>query len=494
MTHAHELHPWNYPVPVREGAFVPLEPRHAEFNVVTDLGRLGPFGARREPVPPDELLYADFQTVPDYVIPGRLGSGRAGHHRGKYLKGVGRTPLAANWNERVDQSHATGHLATTSAIRELFVSWVLEAKGLSHRINPCEGLLLAPLDPALRSHQEAALRDADEAEIGLGAIGALAFPCDRRIQGLTVKGSTFARYSNFVWLMNNMDLFMSRDGLVHFLFLFTQYLDPTRALRPGDISPTRIATELGAAIERTLATFRDFFRAGVYWGTPQNNVAMDGRFLDLDLPQFVGGPFIGLMGAGATVRVPETDPIRLFGLNVLGVLYQIRIFVKLLRARFALLPELDFDFSSGERDFVAQLPVALDEVITPDHPLRDGRAAARVLLGWYRELCDVSESAWPELERMTLTASTWRLERVLVEHVELTTRPFEIDPGRGGISGSLSFSAVLGSTPRREWVDESLFLHGLLAELESIEDLDTLLASLVEARAKVAAYVRRTPP
>lgn len=493
MTHAHELHPWNYPVPVRPGAFVPLDPRHAEYNVVTDLARLGPFGARREPFPPDELLYADFQTIPDYAIPGRLGSGRAGHYRGRYLKGVGRTPLAANWNERVDQTHATGHLATSSAVRELFVTWVLEAKGLSHRINPCEGLLLAPLDPVLRSHQEASLRDADEAEIRLGAIGALAFPCDRLLQGLTVKGSTFARFSNFVWLMNNMDLFMSRDGLVHFLFLFTQYLDPSRPLSPRDITPTRIATELAAAVTRTLATFEDFFRAGVYWGTPQNNVAMDGRFLDLDLPQFVGGPFVGLVGSEATVDVPRTDPVRFFGLNVLGVLYQIRIFVKLFRARFALLPDLDFDFSSGERDFLAELPRAIDEAITADHPLRDPRAAARILLGWFRDHCEVPESAWPDLERMVLVSSTWRLERVLLEHVDVELRPFEVASGGGAASGRLSFASAAGTAPRAEWVEESLFLHGLLAELESISDLDTLLAALGDARKKVAAYVRKTP-
>jgi hypothetical protein len=476
--------PWNAPVPIRVGPFVASEPQWAVHNVVTDLARLGPYGARREPIPPSELLYADFQIVPDYCVPGRLGSGRAGHYRGRYLKGIGRTPLAANWNEPVDQAHATGHLSTWCGIRERFVTWVLEAKGLSHRINPCEALLLAPLDAQLRAHQESTLQTVNEAkEASLGAIGAFALPCDRGMQALTVKGSSFARFSNFVWLMNNMDLFTSRDAFVHFLFLFAQYLDPTRPLALGDISPESIAADFSAAVARTVDAFHDFFRAGVYFATPQNNVTMDGRFLDLDSSHFAGGPFIGTLTSAECserLRIPRTDPVRVFGLNVLGCLCQIRIFYKLLRARLSLLPDLDISFTSTERELIAQLLLALAEAFPPDHLIHDARTATRMLLTWYREHCEVLPSAWPRLERMVASAATWRLERRLIEHVELPLERFEGVP----------LTAVSGNSPRNAHLEEARFLNGLLAELEAIGDMDTLFAKLEDVRGQVRAHVR----
>jgi hypothetical protein len=495
VPHAHVLNPWNFAVPTRAGPFVPYEPRHAPFNVVTDLGRLGPFGARRKPIPSDELLYADFQITPDYCVAGRLGAGRAGHYRGRYLKGVGRTPLAANWNHQSDQLHATGHLATSSAIREIVVTWVLEAKGLGHRINGCEGLLLAPLDAVLRDHQNELAKD-DPNEAGLGSIGARAHLCDQTLQAITVKGSDFARLSNFVWLMNNMDLFTSRDALVHFLFLFTRYLDPTRPLALADISPTRIATEFAASIERTLAAFRDFFRAGVYWQFPQNNVTMDGRFQDLDFPIFVGGPLVGILAPDKGLKkasIPTMDPVRVIGLNVLGYLYQVRIFFKLLRARIALLPELDFSFTSSERDFISQLLVAFDEAIQPDHPIRNARAAARVLLGWYRDLCDVDSRAWPKLENLAAAAASWRLEQTFAGHAEFALTPFDVDWPRTGMTKADVLASFEGNAPRASDLEEARFLNRLILELDETNDRDKLFEKLRAAHEAIRERIRPLP-
>src|SRR5207244_5555831 len=89
------------------------------FNVDVDSTKVPAFGSLREPVAPDELLYVDLQTTSDLHRPGRLGPGRAGFHHGRYLKGVGRTPLTANWNIACDQKVATGHLAASAAIRAL---------------------------------------------------------------------------------------------------------------------------------------------------------------------------------------------------------------------------------------------------------------------------------------------------------------------------------------------------------------------------------------
>lgn len=487
MIRPYVLHPWNYPVPVRPGAFVPFEARHAPYNVVTDPGRVAPFGpyaGSLEPVPAEELLHADFQTTPDYVVAGRLGSGRSGHYRGKYLKGIGRTPLAANWNSVEDQHHATGVLWPSSALGELFASWVAEAKGLSHCLNGCEGLLLAPLDPGLRAFSEASLAELE------AKLGARTFPCDRALMAITVKPAGFARFSNFVWLMNNMDLFQSRDALVHFLVLFTRYLDPSRPLSLAEISPRRIAEALGGAVARTLSVFRDLFRGGLYWGTPQNNVAMDGRMLDLDFPYFLGGPLVGSVDHTGPLVLPDTDPVRVVGLAVIGYLYQVRLFVKLLRARLALLPELDFSFSETELDFVTELRGAIDEVLSPGHLLNDPDAAADVLLGWYRDLVDVQAGAWPGLERAVRVATRWRLTRRFDEHVEIPTTSHTITTWHGTEAPRTTLAALFGAPVAAERLEEARSLHEMLASLERFTDRDALFVALEETRAKVKAYVR----
>ena len=115
------------------------------------------------------------------------GSGRSGVYRGWYLKGIGRTPLAANWHQG-DYLHNTGHLAASSAIRELAISEWLRALSLDDTIVPCEGLLLAPLAPEL----------ARFAELLYGRLLDAPLPAvDRGFQAISVKRADFARASNF---------------------------------------------------------------------------------------------------------------------------------------------------------------------------------------------------------------------------------------------------------------------------------------------------------
>src|SRR5580765_2762665 len=86
--------PWSVPVPVRKSDFVPLYGKHADCNVEAFLGGISPYGATLRPIDADDLLVCDLQCTPDVSFHGRLGSGRAGVYRNKYLKGVGRTTLA----------------------------------------------------------------------------------------------------------------------------------------------------------------------------------------------------------------------------------------------------------------------------------------------------------------------------------------------------------------------------------------------------------------
>src|SRR5438128_755594 len=108
---------WCVPVPVRRSSFTPLHAAHGAYNVEVDLGQIAPFGYAAGGHD-DDLLYADLQTHPTVNVGRRLGSGRAGFYRGKYLKGVGRTQLAGNWSDPRDVYHGTGHMAPSAAVRE----------------------------------------------------------------------------------------------------------------------------------------------------------------------------------------------------------------------------------------------------------------------------------------------------------------------------------------------------------------------------------------
>src|ERR1700743_1686653 len=122
----HAQCPWSVPVRVEAGGFVSLWPRHAALDIRT--APMPSYGTQAAPCEPDALLHADLQTPLHAQIAGRLGSGRAGFHRRWCVKGVGRTPLAANWNSR-DHLHSSGHMAASSAIREYVVSLYLAERG-----------------------------------------------------------------------------------------------------------------------------------------------------------------------------------------------------------------------------------------------------------------------------------------------------------------------------------------------------------------------------
>src|SRR3954467_2453467 len=128
--------PWNVPVRVEAASFVPLYAVHAELNVRTASSPA--FDSRVQPRARHELLYADLQTPLYSHVSGRLGSGRSGFYRGWYLKGIGPTPLAANWN-RGDHLHSSGHLAASAAIREYIASLYVARQGSADTIVPCDG-------------------------------------------------------------------------------------------------------------------------------------------------------------------------------------------------------------------------------------------------------------------------------------------------------------------------------------------------------------------
>ena len=121
MTRWLDADPWMVPVPVAPSRYLALDPAHQPWNVETAPGRVAPFSWDLDALDDTELLHADLQLHPDDNAPGRLGAGRAGRHRGRVVKGVGRTALAANWNRADDRFHGNGWLSASSALRERFI-------------------------------------------------------------------------------------------------------------------------------------------------------------------------------------------------------------------------------------------------------------------------------------------------------------------------------------------------------------------------------------
>src|SRR5215471_6535866 len=144
--------PWMVPVPVRASNFVPLYPEHADYNVEVSLADIAPFGSTLQPLSYDDFLLCDLQSNPDITVRGRLGSGRAGVYRKRYVKGVGRTLLAGNWGNDQDAIRHHGMLTGTGAVREFLVSHYVAAQGAEGTINPCVGVLFKAIAPGGREY------------------------------------------------------------------------------------------------------------------------------------------------------------------------------------------------------------------------------------------------------------------------------------------------------------------------------------------------------
>src|SRR5262249_7867971 len=151
-------------------------------------------------------------------------------------KGIGRTALAANWTFADDAIHATGHLAASSATREVVVSRYFAAKGKKELINACEGALAAPLAPELADPSEWAVKAAEHA-----------LPADAAIQTITVKGGRFLRFTNLSWYLANLG---GPGDVGRFFRLIADGLVPDLEIKDGSLTPAWLAGELARAIER----------------------------------------------------------------------------------------------------------------------------------------------------------------------------------------------------------------------------------------------------
>lgn len=359
MTILPESCPWSVPVRVEAAGFTSLHAAHAELDVRT--AAQPAFESQRQPRASRELLYADLQTALHGHVAGRLGSGRSGFYRGWYLKGIGRTPLAANWN-RGDHLHSSGHLPASAAIREYVASLYVAEQGHADTIVPCEGVLFAELSPEL-THYHRNLYGALPED--------LVPPVDRHLQAITAKPGAFARQSNFVWLLHHLTPARVDDGhssLAVFCELLASALAPAQPeAAPAASTPDQLAGLLASAARATFERFRRWFEGGVWWGSFGNNFTIDGRFLDLETPTLFGGPFVGYLAAsdgGGTRRARRSFAL---GFEQLDFLAQTRAFcTELVRV----LAELPRCFEPIEREFAAALASEVDaRLLAPDELL-----------------------------------------------------------------------------------------------------------------------------
>lgn len=358
---AHVHCPWSVPVPVRPGGFVPLRPEHQALDVVVDLSRVGAFEVPAQADDPHALLYADLQLNGEMNVARRLGSGRAGFYRGKYLKGVGRTPLAANWNEPNDTYHATGHMFASSAIRELLATAYMRARGAADLVVGCEGILVKRMSPELAA--------------GIARFEATCqapFPAtDRVLQAISVKPADFARLSNFIWLASFIR--PRTDNVADFAYRLAMYASPPDAPLPSanTLSAQATIAAVRAAVERGIRNFVRHFELGIYWGSYFNNFAIDGRFLDLEVPLIHGRPFVGKLCDHWTpklTRPPAEADGTLLGIELFDFINHVRTSVAALRAMLAM--RRDLATEALARDFLDALVCELDRQLGPDHLLR----------------------------------------------------------------------------------------------------------------------------
>ena len=407
---------WSVPVPVRPSTFVAAAREHARYNVEVDLAQIVPRGFERRRSGGTGALLSDLQSSADGHMTRRLGSRRSGYFQGKYLKGMGRTQLAASWLGS-DRHHSSGHLLATGAARELLVSAVLEAVGGSATINRCEAVLARELpDPDTRWLAE--LRGPNRP------------PCraDRRLQAITVKQGGFARLSNFLWALENFGL--EPTWLANYFLAVRRSLggDPGDAITKAEVTPGEIAQAFAAAFRRGLENFSTYRRLGIDWGSYHNNFTADGRILDLEVPLVLGQPFLGWVSRSGA------DPRRgkWLGMDAGSYVRHMRDFVIAYRTRLQALPT--HLFSDPAVEFLRELLYELDAVFPAQHILFDVRALADHLVASLAAEWNMSAAARRDTAIMVEDSllSRGHLSEDSVQELDLRELPQRFQPAEVG--------------------------------------------------------------
>ena len=451
---------WLFPVPIRTSRFLASEPAFAPFNIEVAHDRITSFSFAAAKTK-DVLLY-DLQTQLVGNIAGRHGSGRSGIYRGHYLKGVGRTPAAANWSDGEDVYHGSGHLSVGSAIREQLITAFLQARCLGATIVPCQAVLLGPLLPA---EARAVQRGESSSRTHFAA-------SDAHMIALTVKPANFARISNFVFALDHLT---GKPQHLGELFLdLERYLHPPDAREGLEGSPDGIARALDMAFRRGLENFRAYARVGLFWFYLNSNFSLDGRFLDLETPLFFGAPFVGL-----EVCDFEGTPVKeLLGFEEFGFVLHWRLFLAWLKSRLRLLVEREVGGMREARPFLRELHREIAARFPRRHLLfNDALLTAQAVSNLAGSL-DLSRRNKSRLLALACYALEYRIygaERLIPD---MARRPLDFKPAPATpFPRRFEAAGFVAPTPSR---DGEAFAT-TLARLSSLRDPRDLLQSLEKA-------------
>jgi hypothetical protein len=417
MTH---MPAWLFPAPVRRSRFLAESPEWNPFNVEVALDRIPPFLFDKRQTQP--VLHFDYQTQLENNTPGRNGAGRAGIFRGHYLKGVGRTPAAGNWNDPQDRYNASGHLSVGSALRERLITVMLESRGLGDAIVPCRGILLGRFKPDERR----------AVALGHSSSQAAMTPADAQLMAISAKPADFARISNFAWAL---DHFCTGPAELGNLFLdLERYLNPPHQREGIEGSPAAIARAMDRAFRRGFANFLRFNSHGLFWVYTHNNFTLDGRYVDIETPLFLGAPFAGTFQA----QTLKPSPYRYLGFECLSFVFYWRIFLRWFLAKLHYLASPHILDTPAFRSFIREVVREVRKVFSPRHLLyADSRLQQAVTANLNAGL-DLGRKGRASLTELTRTAFSTMVdcadrplpdlgwEKISFEPARMSIAPFEI--------------------------------------------------------------------
>ncbi len=460
---------WQFPVPVRPSRFLASAERHRQFNVEVAQDLIVPYCF--VPRNSSALLLYDLQTEVYGGMRGQHGSGRSGVYRGRYLKGIGRTPAAANWNDDSDIKHGSGHMSIGSALRERLITIALTARGLGSTIVPCEGVLIGSLSR----------RESREVRRCMTSSQPHATPADARMIAMTVKPADFARPSNIVFALNQ---FESTPRYLGQLFL-----DLERHLRPPEErdgiegSPLGIARALDAAFRRGLERFRAYARAGLFWVSVHGNFTLDGRMVDLESPLFFGVPVVGTV----TQYAMGTTRRDLLGFEEFEFVLSWRLFAAWLKSRLRLLSAREIHAGRATRLFVTELHREVSSCFSRRHILYDDSALiARAATTLGRALA-VGRRRFPQLVKLARHKFRSTVHGALEPIPEIGFEPLSFDPAPASPRRRCFEAATFGAA---ELSPDAVAYAEAIERLGSVVDPKALARELARIDEFAASGVR----
>jgi hypothetical protein len=396
-----------------------------------------------------------------------MGSGRSGFYRGKYLKGMGRTPLASNWNN-LDFSYNSGHLPPSAAIREYLATQYLSDCGFGNSIVRCEGILFRELPSDLKKFSKLVAKSGNPP------------PIDCHLQAITYKQGDFIRSSNIIWYLRNMGVPPGIDehfSIAEFVSLLVEYCHPKVAVKESHLTPDLVARSLVSTIEKTLDSFECYLRAGVYWGSFNNNFTLDGRFVDLELPSFFGGPFLGAL---LNVDLPQAritgNENLIGGFEMFSVATHFRFFIGSILERLDFLVQFNAFGRPIEREYASALASGI-------------RAALKKSAPWLSSKKNLIDHLSKRiLENMPLSPESRKIFRKMTNKMydrNLGGDPKSVDIEVKRLSLALPrietysyYAYSVGEGQKRKYKDKAEKVNRAILEIEKLKDVDEVLERL----------------